>query len=206
LKGFLGLLIDQSDALSKEELQKYATNIRNSVTTSLDLIDNTLFWSLSQIGNIQCNPTRVALSPLFDKIRDLYQPTADKKHITVSFMSLNGLSVHADENMVYVLIRNLVSNAIKFTPEMNSISVDAIREGSHVLIKVKDHGIGMSQQEVDSIFALDNPMVKKGTSSEKGTGLGLLLCKKFVELNHGQLLIQSKPGEGSVFTVVLPAS
>jgi signal transduction histidine kinase/ligand-binding sensor domain-containing protein len=206
LKGFLGLLIDNSDSLTKDELQKYATNIRNSVTTSLDLIDNTLFWSLSQTGNIQCVPTHVPVGPLFDKIRNLYQLTADKKQITINYMSVNGLAVHADENMVYVLLRNLVSNAIKFTPEMNSISIDAVQQGALVSIRIKDHGVGMTQQEVENIFTLDNPIVKKGTSSEKGTGLGLLLCKKFVEVNHGKLLIESKPGEGSSFTVILPAA
>ena len=206
LKGFLGLLIDHADALSTEDLQRYATNIRNSVTTSLDLIDNTLFWSLSQTGNIQCVPTDVQLAPLFEKIKGLYQLTAEKKHLTLHFPSTNGLAVFADENMLYVLLRNLVSNAIKFTPEMNTIRVDASDNGEEVSVSVKDSGIGMTPDEINKIFLFDNPMVKKGTSSEKGTGLGLILCKKFVELNKGKLLIESKVGVGSVFTVVLPIS
>lgn len=204
LKGFLGLLIENSDALSKEDLQKYATNIRNSVTTSLDLIDNTLFWSLSQTGNIQCTPTTVPLSPVFEKIKGLYLPTAEKKHLTLSFPAVNGLAVHADENMLYVLLRNLVSNAIKFTPEMNTIRVDASGSGEEVSVSVKDSGIGMTAEEINKLFLFDNPMVKKGTSSEKGTGLGLMLCKKFVEANKGKLLIESQVGVGSVFTVILP--
>jgi signal transduction histidine kinase/ligand-binding sensor domain-containing protein len=204
LKGFLGLLIDHADALSKQDLQRYATNIRNSVTTSLDLIDNTLFWSLSQTGNIQYNPTSVQLAPLFEKIKGLYQLTAEKKHLTLNFPSTNGLAVLADENMLYVLLRNLVSNAIKFTPEMNTIRVDASDNGEEVMVSVKDSGIGMTSEEINKIFLFDNPMVKKGTSSEKGTGLGLILCKKFVEMNKGKLLIESKVGVGSMFTVVLP--
>jgi signal transduction histidine kinase/streptogramin lyase len=204
LKGFLGLLIDNSDALSKEELQKYATNIRNSVTTSLDLIDNTLFWSLSQTGNIQCTPTSIQLSPVFEKIKGLYQLTAEKKHLTINFPSTNGLAVYADENMLYVLLRNLVSNAIKFTPEMNTIRVDAFSNGDDVSVSVKDSGVGMTEEEVTKLFLFDNPMVKKGTSSEKGTGLGLMLCKKFVEANKGKLLIESQVGVGSMFTVILP--
>jgi len=204
LKGFLGLLIDQDDAISKEDVQRYATSIRNSVTTSLDLIDNTLFWSLSQTGNIQYTPTPVLLEPVFEKIKGLYQLTAEKKHLTINFPSTNGLAVFADENMVYVLLRNLVSNAIKFTPEMNTIRVDASENGEDVSVSVKDSGIGMTPDEINKIFLFDNPMVKKGTSSEKGTGLGLILCKKFVELNKGKLLIESQVGVGSVFTVVLP--
>lgn len=206
LKGFLGLLIENSDALSKEDLQKYATNIRNSVTTSLDLIDNTLFWSLSQTGNIQYNPTTVPLEPMFEKIRGLYQLTAERKHITMHFGAPTGLLVHGDENMVYVLLRNLVSNAIKFTPEMNTIHVDAFQQNGHVSVTVKDSGIGMSAEEVAKIIQLENPMVKKGTSSEKGTGLGLVLCRKFVEMNRGKMTIESQPGVGSTFTVVLPSA
>lgn len=204
LKGFLGLLIDNSDAISRDDLQKYATNIRNSVTTSLDLIDNTLFWSLSQTGNIQCVPTSVQLAPVFEKIKGLYGLTAERKHLTLNFPSTNGLAVYADENMVYVLLRNLVSNAIKFTPEMNTIRVDASENGEEVSVSVKDSGIGMTPEEISKIFMFDNPMVKKGTSSEKGTGLGLILCKKFVEMNKGKLLIESQVGVGSVFTVVFP--
>lgn len=204
LKGFLGLLIDHSDIMSKEDLQRYATNIRNSVTTSLDLIDNTLFWSLSQTGNIQCNPTTVPLSQVFEKIKGLYQLTAERKHLTINFGNTNGLAVYADENMVYVLLRNLVSNAIKFTPELNAIYIDASDDGENVSISVKDSGIGMTPEEISKIFLFDNPMVKRGTSSEKGTGLGLILCKKFVEVNKGKLIIESKPGVGSTFTVILP--
>jgi signal transduction histidine kinase/ligand-binding sensor domain-containing protein len=206
LKGFLGLLIDNGDAMSKEDLHKYAINIRNSVTTSLDLIDNTLFWSLSQTGNIQCTPTNIPLGPVLEKIKGLYQLTAEKKQIVMNFVPVNGLAVYADENMLYVLLRNLVSNAIKFTPEKNSIHVDALQENGHIMIKVKDTGVGMTPDEINKIFMLDNPMVKKGTSSEKGTGLGLTLCKKFIEVNHGKLLIESKAGLGSSFTVVLPSS
>jgi signal transduction histidine kinase/ligand-binding sensor domain-containing protein len=206
LKGFLGLLIDHADSISRADLQRYASNIRNSVTTSLDLIDNTLFWSLSQTGNIQCNPTSVQLSPVFEKIKGLYQLTAEKKHLTLSFPSTNGLAVFADENMLYVLLRNLVSNAIKFTPEMNTIRIDASDDGNEVTVSVKDSGVGMTAEEIKKIFLFDNPMVKKGTSSEKGTGLGLMLCKKFVEANKGKLLIESKVGVGSAFTVILPKS
>jgi signal transduction histidine kinase/ligand-binding sensor domain-containing protein len=204
LKGFLGMLIDNSDALSKEDLTKYAVTIRNSVTNSLDLIDNTLYWSLSQTGSIQCNPVKVTLAPVFDKIKGLYHLTAEKKHIKFHIEEVNGLAVLADENMLYVLLRNLVSNAMKFTPEGKNISLNVSQNKQLVEIKVKDEGIGMTEEEISKIFMLDNPQMKRGTSSEKGTGLGLLLCKKFIEANNGKLKIQSKEGIGSEFIVVLP--
>ncbi len=204
LKGFLGLLIDNNEALTKEDLSKYASTIRNSVTNSLDLIDNTLFWSLSQTGNISYHPCVVALGPMLEKIKGLYQLTAEKKKIHINLMNVDGLSVNADENMIYVLLRNLVSNAIKFTPEGKQVSIDAMQQGAFVAVRVKDEGIGMSPAEVERVFESDHLVLKRGTSSEKGTGLGLVLCKKFVDLNHGKLLIESKEGAGSEFTVLLP--
>jgi len=204
LKGFLGMIIDNSESISKEELHKYAISIRNSVTNSLDLIDNTLYWSLSQTGTIQYNPVPVVLHPLFEKIKGLYQLTAEKKHIKLSINNVNGMAVFADENMIYVLLRNLVSNALKFTPDGKAVSIEAVKNNQWVEIKIRDEGIGMSEQEISKIFMLDNPQLKRGTASEKGTGLGLLLCKKFIEVNGGKLKIQSREGEGSEFTVSLP--
>lgn len=204
LKGFLGMLIDNSDAISKDDLRKYAVSIRNSVTNSLDLIDNTLYWSLSQTGSIQYTPGKITLAPLFEKIKGLYLLTAEKKKIKFHIDDMNGLAVLADENMLYVLLRNLVSNAMKFTPEGKNISMTALQNKEWVEIKIKDEGIGMTEEEIGKIFMLDNPEVKRGTSSEKGTGLGLLLCKKFIEANNGKLKIHSKEGVGSEFIVVLP--
>lgn len=204
LKGFLGLLVDNTDAISKEDLRKYAATIRLSVANSLDLIDNTLYWSLSQTGNIQYAPGTVMLEPIFDKIKGLYELTAEKKKIGLHFPDLDGIAVHADENMVYVVLRNIISNAIKFSPEGKSIRVGAMQQGALVVIQIKDQGIGMSPDEINKIFEFDNPVQKRGTSSEKGTGLGLLLCKKFIEANQGRLLIESQEGVGSEFTVILP--
>ena len=204
LKGFLGMIIDNSEAISKEDLRKYSVSIRNSVTNSLDLIDNTLYWSLSQTGSIQCNPTRIALAPVFDKIKGLYQLTAEKKQIKFHIEEMNGLAVLADENMLYVLLRNLVSNAMKFTAEGKCVTLNAVLNKQWVEIKIKDEGIGMTEEEISKIFMLDNPQVKRGTSSEKGTGLGLILCKKFIEANNGKLKIHSKEGTGSEFIVILP--
>ncbi len=204
LKGFLGMIIDNTDSISKEDLHKYAISIRNSVTNSLDLIDNTLYWSLSQTDTIQYEPVPVDLTLLFEKIKGLYQLTADKKHIRLNVNPSSGMAVFGDENMIYVLLRNLVSNAIKFTPDGKAIYIETIKNSHWIEIKIKDEGIGMSEQEISKIFTLDNPQVKRGTSSERGTGLGLLLCKKFIEVNGGKLRIYSKVGQGSEFIVCLP--
>jgi signal transduction histidine kinase len=205
LKGFLSLLIENTEVISKDELRRHAIAIRNSVTNSLDLIDNTLFWSLSQTGNIQCKPQPVVLQPILEKIKGLYQLTAEKKKINLMLPPVEAVAV-ADENMLYVVLRNLVSNALKFTPEGKSVFVTCSTQHTRTFIRVRDEGIGMTPEEVGKIFSLSQPHIKKGTGSEKGTGLGLLLCKKFIDQNGGMLEIESEPGQGSTFTVSLPAA
>jgi signal transduction histidine kinase len=204
LKGFLGYLITHAHELTTEELKRHAVNIKNSVTNSLDLIDNTLFWSLSQMGNIHYTPTNFSLPSLLEKLRGLYQLTADKKRIPLTIEYEDGIQVHGDENMIHVTLRNLVSNALKFTTEGNPVTITCITNDDYVEINVIDKGIGMSEDYLQRILSQDQPMLKKGTSNEKGTGLGLLLCKKFIEQNHGELIIKSKEHSGTTFTVILP--
>lgn len=204
LKGFLGYIIDHADELTTEDLKKHAVNIRNSVSNSLDLIDNTLFWSLSQMGNIQYTPTNFSLSHLLEKLKGLYQLTADKKRIPLSVSCEEDIVLHGDENMIYVTLRNLVSNALKFTSEGNPVSIDCMRKNGFVEINVADRGIGMSPDYLRRILSMEQPMLKKGTSNEKGTGLGLLLCKQFIEINKGELRIASIENTGTTFTVILP--
>jgi signal transduction histidine kinase/ligand-binding sensor domain-containing protein len=204
LKGFLGILIDNSDFLSKDDIKKHAVNIRNSVTNSLDLIDNTLFWSLSQMGNIQYSPSAFQLKPVVEKVIGLYHLTAEKKMIRVSLKCEENIQVHADENMIYVTLRNIVSNAIKFTREGKAVSINCSLNHIYARIEIKDEGIGMSGEYLNKILSMEQPMIKKGTSNEKGTGLGLLLCKNFLEVNKGKLQITSEENIGTTFIVYLP--
>jgi signal transduction histidine kinase len=204
LKGFLGFLISHSHELSTDELKRHAVNIKNSVTNSLDLIDNTLFWSLSQMGNIHYTPTDFSLTSLIVKLQGLYQLTADKKRIPMTVECDEEILIHGDENMIYVTLRNLVSNALKFTTEGNPVAITCIPKDDYVEINIIDKGIGMSEEYLQRILSQDQPMLKKGTSNEKGTGLGLLLCKKFIDANKGELIIKSKENSGTTFTVILP--
>src|SRR5690606_4117459 len=160
LKGFLGYLIDHAHELSHSELKRHAINIRNSVTNSLDLIDNTLFWSLSQMGNIQYTPTNFSLCHLLEKLRGLYQLTADKKRIAFHIECAKNLVIHGDENMIYVTLRNIVSNALKFTSEGKSVKITCVPNGRFAHIEVVDEGIGMSEDYVQRILTSDQPMLK----------------------------------------------
>lgn len=204
LKGFLSILIDDNEHLSKDDIRKHASSIRNSVTSSLDLIDNTLFWSLSQTGNITYTPSNFSLDEMLQKIGALYQLTAEKKQIQLSVEVKEKVMVHGDENMIYVTLRNLVSNALKFTPEGKSIKIFASKNHLTAEIIVQDEGIGMSPSYVEKLMAEDHLPLKKGTSNEKGTGLGIILCRKFIHINNGKLQVKSSEGIGTEFIVNLP--
>jgi signal transduction histidine kinase/ligand-binding sensor domain-containing protein len=204
LKGFLSVLIDMADSLTVDEIKRHASSIRNSVTSSLDLIDNTLFWSLSQTGNISYAPTSFSLEEMIRKIMTLYQLTVEKKRVQLFLHTEEDPRVYADENMIYVTLRNIVSNAIKFTPEGKSIHIHLRKHQQLAEVTVADEGIGMSPSYLRKLLNEDQLQLKKGTSNEKGTGLGLVLCKKFIQLNNGYMEIQSVENQGTQFTVRLP--
>ena len=203
LKGFLSLLIDDA-GLTKEDVQKHASNIRNSVTGALDLIDNTLFWSLSQTGTITFEPSPFFLNDILAKVQDLYSLTATRKQIMFTVETTGKIIVNGDENMVYVTLRNIVSNALKFTPEGKSVKIIASQYHPFAEIAIHDEGIGMSPAYIEKLLSDDQVSIKKGTSNEKGTGLGLVLCKKFIQMNNGELKVKSVEGSGTQFVVRLP--
>lgn len=203
LKGFLSILIDDHD-LTRADIQKHATSIRNSVTSSLDLIDNTLFWSLSQTGNISYTPTQFYLNDMLEKISSLYHLIVEKKKINFSITIEGKLALFADENMTYVSLRNIVSNALKFTPQGNAVRITACAKDTRALIVIEDEGIGMSSAYLEKLFTEEQLPLTKGTNDEKGTGIGLILCRKFIQMNQGKLSVKSVEGKGSQFTIDLP--
>lgn len=203
LKGFLSILIDDHN-LTREDIQKHATSIRNSVTSSLDLIDNTLFWSLSQTGNISYTPTQFCLNDMLQKISGLYHLIVEKKKIKFSIELKESLALYADENMTYVSLRNVVSNALKFTPQGKAVKISAFSRNQMAVIVIEDEGIGMSPVYLEKLFTEEQLPLTKGTNDEKGTGIGLILCRKFIQMNHGRLHVKSVEGSGSQFTIELP--
>lgn len=204
LKGFLSIIIENVEALPKEAIKKHAKSIRNSVSSSLDLIDNTLFWSMSQTGTINFTPSTFSLTEVLQKIHSLYELTAEKKRINFELSVNEEINIYGDENMLYVALRNVVSNALKFTREGKLVRIQAGSNRQHAIVKITDEGIGMSQQYVEKLMADEQTSLKVGTANEKGTGLGLILCKNFVQLNGGSLHIESHENSGTEFTIRLP--
>ncbi|MEP2772853.1 MAG: two-component regulator propeller domain-containing protein [Fulvivirga sp.] len=203
LEGFLGLLVEHYEQMTPKEIKAHASSIKNSVGKSLDLIDNTLYWSLSQMGNVNYNPMTVSVSDLFDKVKGLYSLTAKKKSINLTFDTEDDLFIAADENMSYIILRNLVSNALKFTPKYKAVNVRAYKEGGFVAIEIVDEGIGITPESIKKLFDKKPNLSQRGTSNEKGAGLGLILCKKFIELHKGEISATSN-GSHTTFKVTFP--
>jgi signal transduction histidine kinase/ligand-binding sensor domain-containing protein len=204
LKGFLSLLIDNVEIFSQSDIKQHADKMRGAVSNSLDLLDNTLFWSMSQMGSIQLKPEKLQVKELIEKAKSLYSLTAEKKRIVVEMLCETDIYIYADENMVFITLRNLFSNALKFTPEGGKVRLSCWVQNKRVYLEVSDSGIGMSAEYVRKVKARQQPDLKKGTANEKGTGLGLLLCQQFLAANDGELQISSIEGKGSNFTMILP--
>lgn len=204
LTSFSGLLINYFDSLSKEEIQTLAKDLDKSLKNLFALLENLLEWSRSQTGAIEFKPARFDLSELIMETIDLLTAQAGTKNITLHYPSVQPVIVMAHKHSITTVIRNLISNAIKFTPTGGTITLSATKSNEEALISVADTGVGMSKEVIDKIFRIDAKHSTKGTADEKGTGLGLVLCKDFVEKNNGSIGVQSEEGKGSTFYFTLP--
>lgn len=206
LTSFSGLLINYFDSLSKEEIQTLAKDLDKSLKNLFALLENLLEWSRSQTGAIEFKPEAFNLSELIQQNIDLLNAQARTKEITLEYSNAQQVMVMAHKNSVTTVIRNLISNAIKFTPKGGTITLSATKSNEEALISVSDTGVGMSKEVIDKLFRIDAKHSTKGTADEKGTGLGLVLCKDFVEKNNGSIGVQSEEGKGSTFYFTLPTT
>ena len=206
LTSFSRLLIDHTDSLSREEIQILAKDLDRSVKNLLTLLENLLEWSRSQTGNIDFTPTVFDLEELVRSNQNLLASQAAAKNIELQIATGGELMVRLHKQSINTVIRNLISNAIKFTPEGGIIRLGTKKENSRIYVLVADNGVGMSNEVMEKLFRLDSKHSTKGTANEKGTGLGLILCREFVEKNGGEIRVQSTPGKGSVFSFSFPES
>ncbi len=204
LTSFSGLLINHVDSLSRLEIQTLAKDLDKSLKNLYALLNNLLEWSRSQTGNIEFTPETFDIGSLLKENCELLSTQAQNKKI--GFLEeMNGrVSVKAHRHSLNTVVRNLVSNSIKFTPEGGVIKLGVKQNHKHVLVSVADTGVGMSKDVISKLFRLDAKHTTRGTANEKGTGLGLILCKDFVEKNGGKLWVESEEGRGSVFYFTVP--
>ncbi len=204
LTSFSSLLINHTESLSKEEIKMFAKDFDKSLKNLFSLLENLLEWSRSQTGNIEFTPESFDLGWLLLENMDLLKAQAQQKKITLVNANEHSVFVNAHKNSINTVIRNLISNAVKFTPEEGRITLDLHQEGQEVIVSITDTGVGMSPEIIDRLFRIDSKHSTKGTANEKGTGLGLILCKEFIEKNGGRIWVTSKEDEGSVFSFSLP--
>ena len=168
------------------------------------LLKNLLTWSMSQQGKINLNPQKIDIADIIEENLDLIKESAGKKNITLSSQIERNAFVWADKNMLRTVLRNLLSNAVKFTNPGGEVRVQIHILENHARILVSDNGVGIPPQDIPNLFRVDVHISTRGTAGEKGTGLGLILCKEFVEKNNGTIDVESVPGEGTTFTTLLP--
>ena len=205
LLGFTRMMAEDLPSLSQDEIQKIANTMRASASNLHSLLENLLEWSQLQRGLIPYNPVSFLLMPkIKESIPSVFE-SANKKGIEVSLDITEDLVVFADGNMLGSTIRNIASNAVKFTSKGGKVIISAKTfAGKSVEISIKDTGIGMSKEILDKLFRLDGNTNRKGTDGEPSTGLGLIICKEFVEKNRGEIWVESEEGKGSMFNFTLP--
>ena len=208
--GLLGLsqiLCEELDELGNPDLIKYSTEMNNSAKFIFKLLQNLLEWSRLNTGKFDYEPEKIDLQKKIESIIQLLKLNAANKNIELVYFCQPGVEIFADNNMINSILQNLISNAIKFTREYGIVEVTALLLKDKVMIKVKDNGIGIPEENLKKIFRVDKNVSTLGTAKEKGTGLGLVLCKELVEKNTGTISAESRVGEGNKhFTVYTACS
>ncbi len=204
LTSFSGLLINHTDSLSKDEIKMLAKDLDKSLKNLFALLENLLEWSRSQTGNIEFKPEPFDLTALLKQNQELLTQQAQNKKITIELSQDQPVLVVAHRHSINTVVRNLISNAIKFTPADGTISLKAVQAGQMVSVSIADNGVGMTPEVMEKLFRIDTKHTTKGTADEKGTGLGLILCRDFIEKNGGTIRVESEDGKGSVFHFTVP--
>ena len=205
LIGASDFLVNSSEELSQDQLHNFHEIINQSARKGYKLLENLLEWARMQTGNIKFKPKQVDLWNLVNEVVNLLTGSAEHKEISLSAEIDENLMAFVDENMIDTVVRNLVSNAIKFTPRGGVVKVSSQAIGQFIEITVADSGIGITSENIGKLFKIDEKVTQSGTENESGTGLGLILCKEFVEKHGGEIRVESELGKGSkfIFTIAV---
>ena len=200
------MMVEDLPSMQLEEIQKIALTMQNSATNLFRFLENLLDWSRAEQGLIPFNPETEHLLPIVNESLKMSLEPAKTKGIEINLEIPEDLEVFADVNLLQTVIRNLVSNAVKFTHKGGRVSVLAKASvNNSVELSVRDTGIGMSPEILNDLFRLDVQTSRRGTDGEPSTGLGLILCKDFIEKHGGKIVAESEEGKGSTFHFSLPA-
>lgn len=198
------LIVANFDKMNLQLINDANNNINRSLKHLYKLLDNLLLWSRTQSKRIDFNPIEFSLSKIINNNIMLIKQFADKKNITFELLVGEDIKAYADENMISTVIRNLLSNAVKYSYNGGVIQISADMNPNEVTITIKDYGVGMKKQVLEDLFKIEKSQSTPGTNNEKGTGFGLIISKEFIDMHQGKIIIDSYPGEGSKFTIILP--
>lgn len=204
--GFSEQIREMVNEKKYEQIGELTNIIWQSSNRAVDLIMNLMTWALSQSGRIKFNPEYFEIDPIVNEVILLMKGSAEQKFITITNMFLSGIKVNADKAMISTVLRNLISNAIKFTQANGKITIISTLNNSEIIISISDSGVGIPKAKLDKLFITDEGHSTKGTQEEYGTGLGLILCKEFIDKNSGKIWAKSEVGIGSTFSFSLPLS
>ena len=194
------------DIISKEEFLMLSKGLSIQVDQLQNSLENLLQWSHSQMQGLDIKKEKIPLNPLILETLNLLQQNLLAKNINIDLASHEIFMIEADPNHIKLVLRNLIGNAIKYSYAGSSIAISAKKENAFILFSVDDAGTGMSKEKVDTLLMQNSIVSEYGTINEKGTGLGLMLCKEFIDKNGGSLFVESEIGKGSVFTFSVPAA
>ena len=199
------MLSDDFEYYNDKDKIKFISEINRSAKTTFNLLENLLTWAQSQQGKIKIQKENLNLLELVQMAVTPYTPNSRNKNITIEIDITENKIILADKYTMSTVISNLINNAVKFTPENGKIKITSSVNLSWVEIFIEDTGVGMSKNQQNNLFNINNKNNSTlGTNKESGTGLGLMLCKEFVEKNNGTIQVKSKIGRGSIFIIKLP--
>jgi len=206
LLGALEMLRDTRASMDEQETHELIVNLYETSERTYHLLENLLEWARSQQQVAKPVARALSLASLARETADLFNASASQKEVDITIDVPDDLTAYADGNMITTVIRNLINNAIKFSNVGGHVSVCGVSRGELVELSICDTGVGIEPDEIPSVFSLTRRRSREGTGGEKGTGLGLILANDYVTRNRGTITVQSTPGKGSRFTVLIPAA
>jgi K+-sensing histidine kinase KdpD len=197
-------IINHSDLFEKERQQSLMDELEKLSGSTWHLLQNLLEWSRNQLNTITISKSRINIHDIVVQNVELLDPMAKTKSISIDYSKSENLECYADYRIVDTILRNVISNAIKFTPVNGNVKIYSETNGKYTILKIKDNGIGMDDEKIKSLFEKKNFTTSFGTEGEKGAGLGLLLCRNFIEKINGKFEMISTVSNGTEVIISLP--
>lgn len=204
LNNYLDILVKDLDHLEKDDIKEIISDLHSTSKSTYDLLNNLLTWSRTQTNKLKLNIEKYNLLELVKFVKYQIANQAKQKRISIELNSKQNIYVNSDRAMIETVIRNIISNAIKFTNEDGKVTIDIALKSNFAVVSISDTGVGMDKETVGKLFKIEEDVSTLGTNLEKGTGLGLILCREFVERNNGSISCESELSKGSKFIFTVP--